>query len=103
MEPHYQTLSVIYDIVKADSSPHTYLCSPQAIILRHTQDWAFIQKHLEILAAEQLVSMRQLDKMVICITQAGIAKAKSIRNNFTNTNFSFSEEKKKDLIANAGN
>lgn len=100
MEPCYQTLSAIYDIVKSDSSPHTYLCTPQAIILRHTQDWDSIQKHLEVLATEQLVTIKRLDKIVICITEAGITKAKSIRNNFVNKNFSFSEEKKTDFIAN---
>lgn len=98
MEPCYQTLSTIYDIAKSDPSPHTYLCTPQAIILRQTQDWASIQKHLELLAAEQLITIKQLDKLVICITHAGIAKAKSIKNNFVNKNFSFSDEKKPGLI-----
>lgn len=100
MEAYYQTLSALYDIVKSDSSPHTFLCTPQAIILRHTQDWASIQKHLEILSGEHLITIRQLDKMVICITPAGITKAKSIRNNFINKNFSFSQENKTDLISN---
>ena len=98
MEPCYKTLSTIYDIVKSDSSPHTYLCTPQAIILRQTEDWASIQKHLEALAAEQLITIRQLDKLVICITHTGIAKAKAIRNNFINSNFSFSEKKSPDLL-----
>ncbi|WP_018613902.1 hypothetical protein [Segetibacter koreensis] len=98
MESSYQTLSAIYDIVKSDPSPHTYLCTPQAIILRQTQDWASIQKNLEMLAAEQLITMRQLDKMVVCITAEGITKAKSIRNNFVNMNFSFSEEENTELI-----
>lgn len=100
MEPCYQTLSVIYDIVKSDPSPHTFLCTPQAIILRHTQDWTTIQKHLDMLAAEQLVTIKQLDKIVICISPEGITKAKSIRNNFVNKNFSFSEEKKPNVIEN---
>src|SRR3954451_5722715 len=100
MESHYQTLSVIYEIVKSDTSPHTFLCTPQAIILRHTLDWASIQKHLEILAGEQLITIKQLDKMVICITLAGMVKAKSIRNNFINKNFSFSQDSNADLISN---
>ncbi len=98
MEPYYQTLSAIYDIVKSDPSPHTYLCTPQAIILRQTQDWDSIQKHLEALGAEQLITIKKLDKIVICITEAGIIKAKSIKNNFVNNNFSFSEIKSTDLI-----
>ncbi len=100
MEAYYQTLSAIYDIVKSDPSPHTYLCTPQAIILRHTQDWASIQKHLEVLAFEQFITIKQLDKMVICITPDGITKAKSIKNNFINKNFSFSQENKTDFITN---
>jgi hypothetical protein len=99
MEAHYQTLSTIYDIVKSDSSPHTYLCTPQAIILRQTEDWASIQKHLEALVTEQLITMRQLDKLVICITHAGIAKAKALKNNFVNRNFSFSDQKLPDVVA----
>ena len=99
MEPHYKTLSTIYDIVKADSSPHTYLCTPQSIILRHTEDWASIEKHLKILAADHFITIRQLDKLVVCITQAGIAKAKVMSNNFVNHNFSFSEKRISNLKA----
>ena len=102
MEPRYQTLLAIYDIVKSDPSPHTYLCSPQAIILRQTQDWVSIQKHLEVLTAEQLIIIKQLDKLVICITQTGITKAKALRNNFVNTNFSFSDDKRPNLISDPG-
>ena len=98
MEPHYKTLSTIYEIVKSDSSPHTYLCTPQSIILRHTEDWASIEKHLEALVAEHFVTIKQLDKLVICITQAGIVKAKAIRNNFVSHNFSFSEKKLSNLL-----
>lgn len=98
MESHYQTLSVIYDIVKSDPSPHTYLCTPQAIILRQTQDWVSIEKSLEVLAAEHLIVIKKLDKIVVCITQDGITKAKSLRNNFVNNNFSFSQLKKTGLI-----
>src|SRR4051812_44299847 len=97
METRYETLSTIYDIVKSDPSPHTYLCSPHAIILRQTDNWDSIQKHLEALAAEQLITIKKLDKLLICITPAGIAKAKAIKNNFVNSNFSFSPESKVKL------
>lgn len=99
MEPRFQTLSTIYDIVKSDPSPHTYLCTPQAIILRQTEDWPSIQKQLEVLAAERLITIRQLDKLVICITHEGIAKAKALKNNFVNTNFSFSNQKSASLLS----
>jgi len=90
MEACYQTLSAIYEIVKSDPSPHTYLCTPHEIILRHTLDWSSIQKHLEVLAREKLVTIKQLDKIAISINPAGIAKAKSLKNNFVNNGFSFS-------------
>jgi hypothetical protein len=93
MEAHYKTLSTIYDIVKADPAPHTYLCSPREVILRHTEDWTSIQAHLDILVAEKLIVVKQLDKIVICITLEGIAKAKSLKNNFVSTHFSFGEDK----------
>lgn len=98
MEPQYKTLSTIYDIVKSDSSPHTYLCTPQAIILRQIEDWASIQKHLEVLASEQLITIKQLDRLVICITPAGIAKAKAVKNNFVTDNFSFSDRKSPNFL-----
>ena len=92
MEACYQTLSTIYEIVKSDPSPHTYLCTPHEIILRQTQDWSLIQKHLEALAAEKLIHIKQLDKIAISISPAGITKAKSLKNNFISTNFSFPKE-----------
>ena len=92
MEACYQTLATIYEIVKSDPSPHTYLCSPHQIILNQTADWFAIQKHLEVLAAEKLIIVKQLDKIAISITFDGIAKAKSFKNNFVNNNFSFQND-----------
>ncbi|MDB5245959.1 MAG: hypothetical protein JWQ40_353 [Segetibacter sp.] len=95
MEACYQTLSTIYEIVKSDPSPHTYLCTPHEIILRQTQDWSLIQKHLEALAAEKLINIKQLDKIAISINPEGITKVKSLKNNFVNNNFSFPGEEVK--------
>lgn len=92
MEACYKTLSVIYEIVKSDPSPHTYLCTPHQIILRQTEDWHSIQKHLEILAAEKLIIIKQLDKIAISISPDGIAKAKSFKNNFVNNNYTLPKE-----------
>jgi hypothetical protein len=97
MEPCYQTLSAIYEIVKSDPSPHTYLCTPHQIILTQAQDWLLIQKHLEILANEKLVTVRQLDKIAVSITPSGIAKAKALKNNFVNNHFLFPKEENKPL------
>ncbi len=87
MDVHYQTLSTIYEIVKSDPEPTTYLCTPHEIILRHTIEWVSIQKHLEVLVEEKLIIIKQLDKIAISITTSGIAKAKSLNNNFINYNF----------------
>jgi endonuclease III-like uncharacterized protein len=100
MNACYETLSTIYDIVKNDPAPHTYLCSAHEIILRQSADWGTIEKNLEVLKAEQLVIVKQLDKIAVCITNAGIAKAKSFKNNFVNKNFSFPEQKSEDINAN---
>jgi predicted transcriptional regulator len=97
MTEAYQTLSIIYNIVKSDPAPHTYLCTPHEIILRQTEDWKSIQKHLESLAAEQLIIIKQLDKIAISITAAGIAKAKALKNNFVNKDFVLGEEKPSKL------
>ena len=81
MEPRYQTLRTIYDIVKHDPQPHTYLCRPREIILRQFLDWGIIQQHLKMLEEEQLVATRQLDTLTILITPAGIDKLHSFVGN----------------------
>lgn len=95
MEPCYQTLTAIYEIVKSDPSPHTYLCTPREIILRQTQDWSSIEQHLTVLAAENLVTIKHLDKMVVSINQSGIDKARALKNNFVSKHFSFPAEDNK--------
>ncbi|MBC7830369.1 MAG: hypothetical protein H7122_21710 [Chitinophagaceae bacterium] len=73
MDPQYQTLQTIYDIVKNDAQPTTYLCSTRDIILRQIAGWSSIEKHLELLEMEKLIIIKKLDRVVICITSAGIA------------------------------
>ncbi len=89
MDNEYQTLQTIFHIVKYDSHPETYLCSPREIILRQSQDWDIIQQHLQLLVNEELVVVKQLDKIAICITHKGIEKAKSLLQSYR-TVFSFS-------------
>jgi hypothetical protein len=72
MAPEYQTLQTIYNIVKNDPQPTTYLCSTREIILRQEAGWSSIEKHLEILEKENLVVIKKLDRVVVCITFAGI-------------------------------
>ncbi|MEO8111667.1 MAG: hypothetical protein ABI594_16595 [Ginsengibacter sp.] len=78
METEDTTLQTIFKIVKNDSHPETYLCSPREIILRQFQDWDTIQGHLQLLEKEELITIKQLDKIAICITLKGIAKAQSL-------------------------
>ncbi|RYY18874.1 MAG: hypothetical protein EOO04_23095 [Chitinophagaceae bacterium] len=78
MEQQYYTLQTIYNIVKEDSQPHTYLCNTREIIVRQMFGWDDIKTHLELLAMEQLIIIRQLGSVAISITPAGVEKAKSI-------------------------
>ncbi|RYY21928.1 MAG: hypothetical protein EOO04_17105 [Chitinophagaceae bacterium] len=78
MEQHYNTLQTIYNIVKDDSQPHTYPCTTREIIVRQLFGWDDIRLHLDLLEAEGLITVRQLGTVAICITPAGVAKAKSM-------------------------
>ena len=93
MEAYYETLLTIYSIVKPESSPETYLCTPHEIILRRSQDWTTIQSHLDQLEKENFINVKHLDKIAVCITSKGIDKSKTLKNNFVSNNFSFSKEK----------
>lgn len=77
MEEEYLTLQTIFDIVKNDSNPETYLCSAREIILRQFNGWEIIQTHLQSLAEKEFVIVKQLDKIAISITQRGIDYLKS--------------------------
>jgi hypothetical protein len=78
MEKQYDTLQTIYNIVKDDSQPHTYLCNTREIIVRQLIGWDDIKTHLELLAQEELILIRQLGSVAISITQAGLEKARSM-------------------------
>ncbi|MCY7422534.1 MAG: hypothetical protein LH478_12425 [Chitinophagaceae bacterium] len=92
MEAYFETLLTIYSIVKSESSPETYLCTPHEIILRQSQDWTTIQGHLDQLEKETFINVKHLDKIAVCITSKGIEKSKTLKNNFVSNNFSFSNE-----------
>ena len=78
MEDEYVTLQTVYDIVKNDVNPQSYLCSAREIILRQFTGWDIIQKHLQLLADKEFIVVKQLDKIAISITQRGIDEIKSI-------------------------
>ena len=77
MGDEYYTLQTIFNIVKNDPNPQTYLCSAREIILRQLNEWDTIQHHLKILTEKGFVIIKQLDKMAICITSSGIDQIKS--------------------------
>lgn len=77
MEEEYLTLQTIFDIVKNDANPQTYLCSAREIILRQLNGWDVIQRHLQLLAENGFVVVKHLDKIAISITQSGIDRIKS--------------------------
>jgi hypothetical protein len=72
MHPQYQTLQTIYNIVIDDVHPTTYPCTTRDIILRQVSGWSSIEKHLELLEMEKLIVIKKLDRVVVCITSAGI-------------------------------
>ena len=77
MEEEYLTLQTIFDIVKNDANPQTYLCSAREIILRQFNGWDVIQRHLQLLAEKEFVVVKHLDKIAISITQSGIDRVKA--------------------------
>ena len=76
MENEFVTLKTIYDIVKNDPNPITYLCSAREIILRQLNDWDTIREHLKILEENEFVVVKHLDKIAISITGNGINRVK---------------------------
>jgi len=72
MEAEYLTLQTIFEIVKNDAHPQSYLCSAREIILRQFIGWDVVQQHLQVLAEKEFVVVKHLDKIAISITQSGI-------------------------------
>ena len=75
MQDHFHLLQIIYDIVKDDPQPEHYTCRPRELILRTLQDWSVIQKHLDRLEEELLVTTEQRDTLIIRITNTGLLVA----------------------------
>ena len=87
MDPQYQTLQTIYNIVKSDTHPTTFLCSTRDIILRQASGWSSIEKHLELLEMEKLIVIKKLDRVVVCITNTGIETAKAMTRHQASNQF----------------
>ena len=80
MEEAYTTLKTIYEIVKNDPNPQTYLCSAREIILHQLEGWDVIESHLRILEQNGLVVIKQLDRIAISITHKGMEAVTSGTN-----------------------
>lgn len=91
MEEEYITLGTIFEIVKNDPNPETYLCSAREIILRQFTEWEIIQKHLQLLAEKEFVIVKQLDKIAISITKKGIEYVQTSAS-FKGSFFSFAKK-----------
>lgn len=77
MNSPYQTLQTIYEIVKDDPQPQTYLCRPRELILRQMKNWDLIHQELMQLEQQGLVVTRQLDTLSISITMLGLERIRS--------------------------
>ncbi len=88
MEQKYRTLQTIYEIVKHDPQPHTYLCNQREIIVRQMMGWDTIQHHLDELAVEELIIVKKLGSIAISITLAGIEKVRSFSDDHANAFYS---------------
>jgi predicted transcriptional regulator len=74
MNNRYKTLEILYSIVQDTPSPTRYTCKPNQIILRQTLPWDNIIEHLQQLAAEQLVSFKQMGvDSTVTLTEEGLA------------------------------
>jgi hypothetical protein len=69
MQAYLQLLRTIYQIANKDPKPLTYQCRPRELILRCLEDWNIIHENIKLLEAEGLVTTKQLDTMIICLSQ----------------------------------
>lgn len=80
MDNTYQTLQTLYRIVREETHPEQYLCTPREMVLHSTFGWDLIHKHLISLAEEGLVILQQLDTPHCYITPEGIELVRSSLN-----------------------
>lgn len=75
METRYATLQTIFDLVKEEVSPTQYPCALNQVLVRQNHPWDVLLSHLQLLAAEELVQLRQLGTLQISITDKGMEVA----------------------------
>jgi len=72
MENKWQTLQVIYDLVKNDSNPSKSIIHPNVIIARQNFPWDEIVEHLKELQTDGFVMLTQLSTAVVSLTNEGL-------------------------------
>lgn len=80
METRYATLKTVFDLVKEERSPTTYPCALNQVLVRQNQPWDVLLHHLQRLADEELVQLKQIGTLQISITNKGIEKAEQLIN-----------------------
>jgi hypothetical protein len=78
METQYATLQTVFDLVKEEVSPTQYPCALNQVLVRQNQPWDVLLSHLQLLAAEELVQLRQVGTLQISITDKGIQVAEQM-------------------------
>jgi len=79
MENKYQTLQVIYELVKNDGKPSMSNILPNEIISRQRLPWDQIVDHLHALTNEEYIVMKQSSPAVITITDKGFQHIVSLQ------------------------
>jgi|GEM_PF-3265782 len=73
MDNRYSTLQILHEIVKKQSHPTQYMCTPREMVLHSTFDWDLINKHLKLLQEDAMVIMTHTDSPYFSITEKGIS------------------------------
>lgn len=71
MENKWQTLQVIYDLVKNDNNPTKSIIHSNVIIARQNFPWDEIVQHLNELQEDGFVILTQLSTAVVSVTEKG--------------------------------
>ena len=79
MENRFQTLQVIYELVKNDNMPSKSNIRPNEIISRQRLPWDQIVDHLNALNNEEYIIMNQSSPAVITITDKGFQHIVSLQ------------------------
>jgi hypothetical protein len=75
METRYTTLKTVFDLVKEEASPTNYPCAINQVLVRQSQPWDVLLDHLQLLADEELVELKQIGTLQVSITNKGMEKA----------------------------